>query len=82
MLDGKQGEGNQVALQIKNHHVASETTSLRVARVGHVERWLVVVTNLPPDGPDMSKLIDDAQGFLKTNKAFAGVDIQSATMKG
>jgi hypothetical protein len=82
MFHGKQAEENRMAFNIKNDSVASETISLRVVRVGHVDRWLNVATNIPPDGPDMGKLITDAHAFLEKNKAFAGVDIQSAIMKG
>jgi hypothetical protein len=81
MLGAKHGEVI-VVLRVKNPNVANETVSLRVVRVGHVDRWLIVKTNLLADDPGMTKLIKDAHALLEQTQEFAGVEIQSVTFSG
>jgi hypothetical protein len=78
MLAEKHGEAF-MAFRIKNPNVANETVSLRVVRVGHVDRWLIVKTNVLADEPGMTKLIADAHALLEKSQEFAGVEIQSVT---
>jgi len=44
-----------MALRIPDINVVSEVTSLRVVRVGKVERWLTLITNLHASDKLMDK---------------------------
>jgi len=71
-----------MALRIPDINVVSEVTSLRVVRVGKVERWLTLTTNLHASDKLMDKLANDAHEYLKRYHDNDGVEIQSARKKG
>jgi len=50
---------------MNNRHIRSETVLRRVVRVGQIERWLILRTDLQGDSPEMQQLVADAHGFLQ-----------------
>jgi hypothetical protein len=63
---------------MNNRHIRSETVLRRVVRVGEIERWLILRTDLQGDSPEMQQLVADAHGFLQHSGGFAGVEINEA----
>jgi hypothetical protein len=50
----------EMARRFNGLNVAGERTVRRVAKVGKVERWLVVNTSIMDNGPEMGQLITAA----------------------
>jgi hypothetical protein len=63
---------------MNNRHIGSEAVMRRVVRVGQVERWLILRTDLQGDSPEMQQLVADAHAFLQDSGGFAGIEINEA----
>lgn len=68
--------------RLNNSDVRAETILFRVVRARHVDRWLVVTTNVEPDSPAILALINDAHAILGHSPDLAGIEVQSVEKLG